>query len=637
MIQVIYGSIFDTKCDLLIVPCDSAGGVTGSVYSNLQNQGLPTKIGRIPYGSVYFRESKYAFSSIIGYAASVDVETIKSDSDTIKQIAEVVIRYSVENKIGIVNIPLLGSGAGGMTPVDSYKSLQSVFDRQDDLTFNVFCFTKESYLNTLAAAETTPEEQPLKHPRVFISYTGTNKDNASWVKELAEALLRNGVDARLDVFHLKPGYDMPQWMTNEVIMADKVLLVCDGFYMEKADFRKGGVGWETMIIQGDMLAQGSNMQKYIAIIREDKVDKALPIYLKSKYAFNWGKSPDIDSEHLRELILCIFECDSAPEIGSIPDYVKRKIGRSRITVQQNQTNKPSPMENPKKTTQNNIDDLLIDVPNISRMENANKMAQSSIEELLKDSPNIHSIKQKYILLFGPPGTGKTTFAFALSNKYKLPLKTLTTREVASKFVDGRALAISEFFTQARKSSKSIILLDEVDQLAMSSNAENAEMEKGTNMLKDELSGTHSDTNNFYLIACTNQPWRIDTAFLSRFGGLYYMGLLDRDERISILRDELGSRGITLADSDIEDIASQVVWATGSDILHIVSRYEFSLEPDALSKGNPFSKELLLEAVKHQPRSSKLVNLYKIRTWCNESNVPESEKVKLERDISVLER
>jgi len=325
MIQVIHGSIFDSKCDLLIVPCDSAGGVTRSVYSNLSERGLPTNVGRIPYGKVHFKESRYEFASTIGYAASVDVKTITSESKAINKIAGEIVRYAIKNQIRIVNIPLLGSGAGGMTPVDSFEALRSALINQDEITFNIFCFSREAYRNLSASQELIQKEQPISHPRVFISYTGIDKDNATWVKALATALREHGVDARLDVFHLKPGFDLPQWMTNEVIMAEKVLLICDKFYMEKADFRRGGVGWETMVIQGDMLAQGDNKNKYIAIIREDAADEALPVYMKSKYAFSWGISSEIKEDRLKELVLSIFDCDTEPKLGNVPKYVMEKI------------------------------------------------------------------------------------------------------------------------------------------------------------------------------------------------------------------------------------------------------------------------------------------------------------------------
>ena len=74
-----------------------------------------------------------------------------------------------------------------------------------------------------------------------------------------------------------------------------------------------------------MLAQGDNKQKYIAIIREDDADDALPIYMKSKYAFHWGRGEDIDGERLKELVLCIFDCDAEPELGAVPAYVKQRF------------------------------------------------------------------------------------------------------------------------------------------------------------------------------------------------------------------------------------------------------------------------------------------------------------------------
>lgn len=155
MIQVIHGSIFDSKCDLLIVPCDSAGGVTRSVLTNLHERGLPTQVGPIPYGKVHFRESRYEFAAMIGYAASVDDQTITSEAEAIQNISREIVSYSTENQIRIVNVPLLGSGAGGMTPVDSFEALRSIFSEADSITFNVFCFTREVYRNLSAMRELT--------------------------------------------------------------------------------------------------------------------------------------------------------------------------------------------------------------------------------------------------------------------------------------------------------------------------------------------------------------------------------------------------------------------------------------------------------------------------------------------------
>lgn len=324
MIQIIYGSIFDHKCDLLIIPCDNAGGVTSSVFRNISNNKIPYNIGPISFGQVIYYESINEFANSIGYAASVDAVSVKSNLDVIKMIADSILQYSRNNRTHIVNIPLLGSGAGGLNPLDSYKVLREVFSTEDEITFNIFCFTKDIYQDIIEINGDALLSRINEHPRVFISYTKFDKENEKWVKLLAEELRKNGIDARLDFYHLKPGFDLPQWMTNEVIMAEKVLLICDKHYLEKANFHKGGVGWETMIIQGDMLAQGDNNQKYIAICREKSFDEAIPIYLKSKYALDWGKDIEINNDKLKELIMCIFECDLEPELGPIPDFVKKQ-------------------------------------------------------------------------------------------------------------------------------------------------------------------------------------------------------------------------------------------------------------------------------------------------------------------------
>lgn len=324
MIQIKYGSIFEYKCDLLIIPCDSEGSVTSSVFGNISNNKIPYNIGAIPFGQVVYFELTNNFSNSVGYAASVDATSITSNVDKIKDIAQSILQYSRERMMHLVNIPLLGSGAGGLNPLDSYEALKEVFSTDTEIIFNVFCYTKDIYQDVLKIDDNSILNKKNEHPRVFISYTRFDKNNEKWVTSLTEMLRKNGIDARLDIYHLKPGFDLPQWMTNEVIMADKVLLICDKHYVDKANFRKGGVGWETMIIQGDMLAQGENNQKYIAICREETVDDAIPLYLKSKYVLDWGKSIEVDSSKLNELIMYIFECDLEPELGPIPDFVRKR-------------------------------------------------------------------------------------------------------------------------------------------------------------------------------------------------------------------------------------------------------------------------------------------------------------------------
>jgi len=332
MIKLTFGSIFDKKCDLLIVPCNTGGGVTHWVSSNLRENSIPLPDKYIPFGKVYFTSTKLHFenAAFVGYAASVELETNTSTKKAIESVAKEIFGYSVTQKLRQVNLPLLGTGAGKLSPYEVIEIFGKAFNGAEgnDILFEVFSPSRElfdSLATSYPGLSIISAENKCKNPRVFVSYTGDDKDNARWVKNLTIKLRQNGVDARLDRFHLKPGMDLPQWMTNEVIMADKVLLICDFNYMNKADIHKGGVGWETMIIQGDMLSLGDTKSKYIAIVREEEIDKGLPIYMKSKMAFHWRKTEEIDPVDFQDLLYSIFDCDIAPELGDIPNYILEKI------------------------------------------------------------------------------------------------------------------------------------------------------------------------------------------------------------------------------------------------------------------------------------------------------------------------
>ena len=324
MIKLINGSIFDSKCDLLIIPCDSYGNMTHAVREGLKMNGFPYKVRPMELGDIYFVQNVSSFSnaSIIGYAASVDGKTVVSSKDTIRQLAHKVGKYCEENSLTKVNIPLLGTGAGKVPAKDAYLALSDEFSKSEMVTFCVYVLSEDIF-NELKTEKPQINTNRIHNPRVFISYTAADLANRNWVKQFVCKLRESGVDARVDIFHLKPGQDLPQWMTNELIMADKVLLICDKYYAEKADSRRGGVGWETMIIQGDMLSH-QEQNKYIAILRDENIDQSLPIYIKSRYALNWAEDGKADRE-FDELLLYLFDCDTEPPIGEIPLHILARL------------------------------------------------------------------------------------------------------------------------------------------------------------------------------------------------------------------------------------------------------------------------------------------------------------------------
>ena len=103
--------------------------------------------------------------------------------------------------------------------------------------------------------------------RVFISYSWTSSEHQTRVLDLAKSLRHDGIDVVLDKWDLEAGQDkfsfMETMVTDESI--DRVLMILDRGYMEKADAREGGVGTETQIITPKLYTEAKSI-KFLPIV-----------------------------------------------------------------------------------------------------------------------------------------------------------------------------------------------------------------------------------------------------------------------------------------------------------------------------------------------------------------------------------
>lgn len=176
------------------------------------------------------------------------------------------------------------------------------------------------------------------NPKVFISYSWTThrwttREYKKKVRELAARLRSNGVNVILDQWDLRPGHDMNAFMERNIREADKVLILCERGYAEKADARTGGVGKETYIISEEVYKK-YKQEKFIPVVMEKP--SALPAYLKSRYAVFFAND---DEDEYKDLLRTIFDIpDKAPEIGPLPseDWV-RGVAPAASEEQKNNT------------------------------------------------------------------------------------------------------------------------------------------------------------------------------------------------------------------------------------------------------------------------------------------------------------
>ena len=335
-IKLKLGNMFDGPSDLIILPCSTSGTITRFVEQHLADFEIQypksgMKLGQVDIMPFTGGEN---IAQFVAYAASVEHHS--STTKAIEQIGVHIGNFTMSNSsIRAISAPLLGAGAGGLPSESVVVSLRRGFliTASPEATLiinvlhkNVFNRLKNNLLHILKdelSIKNSNKSEPLinKPPlRVFISYTVSHTQEKEWVKDLASYLRKNGVDARLDAWHLRRGMDLPQWMCNELQLADKVLIISNERYVQKADGRHGGVGWETMVIQGDMAQLPPDSTKYITIVRSDNFEKGIPFYLKTKYSIHWPSTTH-ETQYKEELLKELFEIDKAPPIGNEPVFI----------------------------------------------------------------------------------------------------------------------------------------------------------------------------------------------------------------------------------------------------------------------------------------------------------------------------
>lgn len=117
---------------------------------------------------------------------------------------------------------------------------------------------------------------------VFISYSWDSPEHINWVKGLADRLLRDHIDVKLDQWDLIPGQQVPQFMEESIRDTDFVLIICTPAYKQKSDKRSGGVGYEGNIFTAEILYK-QNQLKYLPVLRSDEWLNAAPTSLSGKY------------------------------------------------------------------------------------------------------------------------------------------------------------------------------------------------------------------------------------------------------------------------------------------------------------------------------------------------------------------
>lgn len=306
-VKIRLGDLFDGPADLITLPCSTAGTITSFVARSLVHYSIPRPRVGMNLGEVQILpfEGAEDLAQYVAFATSVQSNT--STTKAIELIGAELGKFTQSHSsVRNISVPLLGAGAGGLQSEDVVAALSKGFTSTavPTATLVINILHRDVY-DRIKGNRPIIQDKPKETVRVFISHTSKDEVAINWVKTLAVFLIEQGIQARLDMFHLRRGMDLPQWMCNELALAHKVIVICDEVYKQKADGRMGGVGWETMIIQGDLANQPPDSTKYQVVVRADEISKGLPMYLLTKYAFHAPNSDaklSFKEELLRELL-----------------------------------------------------------------------------------------------------------------------------------------------------------------------------------------------------------------------------------------------------------------------------------------------------------------------------------------------
>lgn len=345
-----------------------------------------------------------------------------------------------------------------------------------------------------------------------------------------------------------------------------------------------------------MASTTSNLQKAIDLAskaaQEDKAgnyEEALQLYQHAVQYFLHVVKYEAQGDKAKQSIRvkCTEYLDRAEKLK---EYLKKKEKRPQKPVKEGQ---PSPADEKgndsdgegesddpeKKKLQNQLQGaIVIERPNVKWSDVA---GLEGAKEALKEAvilpikfPHLFTGKRtpwRGILLFGPPGTGKSYLAKAVATEANnSTFFSISSSDLVSKWLGESEKLVKNLFQLARENKPSIIFIDEIDSLcgSRSENESEAARRIKTEFLV-QMQGVGVDNDGILVLGATNIPWVLDSAIRRRFEKRIYIPLPEAHARAAMFKLHLGATQNSLTETDFRELGKKTDGYSGADISIIV--------------------------------------------------------------------
>lgn len=341
------------------------------------------------------------------------------------------------------------------------------------------------------------------------------------------------------------------------------------------------------------MSNNTALQKAIDLVtkatEEDKnknYAEALRLYEHSVEYFLHAIRYEAQTDRAKESIRskCVQYLDRAEKLK---EYLSKNKTKEKKPVKQGESDKKegdnssdSDDENPeKKKLMNQLEGaIVIETPNVKWSDVAGLHAA---KEALKEAvilpikfPHLFTGKRKPwkgILLFGPPGTGKSYLAKAVATEANNSrFFSVSSSHLVSKWLGESEKLVRNLFEMARDQKPSIIFIDEIDSLCStrSDNENDATRRIKTEFLV-QMQGVGNDNDGILVLGATNIPWVLDSAIRRRFEKRIYIPLPEEPARMHMFKLHIGNTPHSLTEEDFKQLAKRADGFSGADISVLV--------------------------------------------------------------------